>query len=153
MKTNVFFSGMLGLVLTFGILLTGCNNGTTDDGGTVTSTIEITQNDFYDIWSSGVYQGLARTLNLSATSFRMDFSDGAYWVADSLVWTPIVNPRDDYKAEYPKGYTIAGTVTSSSYLSPGENVSFMFYMHTGKQSILPEPGAGYVIDEPPYYRQ
>jgi hypothetical protein len=114
---------------------------------------EITQDDFYGTWSDGGYQGLTRTITLSADSFSMNFSDGAYWTAGSLTWTPAANPRDDSNAEYPKGYTITAAVTSSNYLALNDGLSFTFYLHTDKQSFLSDPGAGYTLSQPAYRKQ
>jgi hypothetical protein len=110
----------------------------TSKSGAATVTIEMTQSDFYGTWSDGGYQGVTRTITLSAASFRMDFSDNYYWVAGPLTWTPAANPHDDVNAEYPKGYTITGPVTDSNYLS--DSVSFTFHLHIDKQSIFEDPG-------------
>jgi hypothetical protein len=85
MKANACLTGILGFILVFGVVLAGCDNGTTDDGGS--NPLEGTWNYFSggQIEGSITFSGSTYDQKQTTTAGLVSFEQGTYTVSGSNI--------------------------------------------------------------------
>jgi len=80
-----------------------------------TSDTVIVTTSYYAKWESTVGRFQPYTLTVTADSIEWKDKDGDYIKYSDITWTAAENKNDDYKTNYPHGFTFTGTRTGQTY--------------------------------------
>ena len=113
MANKKYLIGILVMVLVFGIMAVGCDNGTTS--GSANETNSIRQEDLYGTWKL-FYSSITAKTNISTNTFSYQIlnPDGTLHVGfsmENLTWAALPNSGNP---DFPFGYRISGIVNFST---------------------------------------
>jgi hypothetical protein len=86
MKNKTFMAGILGIILVFGLMLVGCDNGTTDNGGT-SNPLEGTWSYFYQgqIQESITFSGSTYEWKEATFGGLVTYEQGTYSTSENTI--------------------------------------------------------------------
>jgi uncharacterized repeat protein (TIGR02543 family) len=121
-----------------------------DDSKSGTASVTVTEKPeetaYFGTWRSVPYDGYWEQLTISADEIELVNINGVSFTMSGLTWTKIDNPGGDYTEDYPKGYSVTGTLTKynirdvpkadgSGYCEVGDIAIQTLYISTDGESI------------------
>jgi hypothetical protein len=108
-KNKRFIAGTLAVLLAFGLVLSGCDNG---NGGL--ELPEGIEEDLFDAWKPSTDPSWRHTFSADSYKVKQNTTDGAdvSFTITASSWEAVVNTDETTKAEYPAGYRLIGTMTA-----------------------------------------
>jgi hypothetical protein len=108
-KNKCFTTGTLAVLLAFGLVLSGCDNG--NGGFKLPEGIE---EDLFDDWKPSSDNTWHHTFSADSYKVKQNIPEGfdvSYTITASS-WEAVVNTDESTKEEYPAGYRLIGTMTA-----------------------------------------